>query len=254
MEVHINMSHETVSLVDNGKVVAWHVLRMDTMLNVINMVLDFVENPEEFNGQKVFKAVIGEDRKERFLAEFNELTKKHINLGRLGYVLGLHSAVFALTDRSGEYQKTMHGYSAGVMGENIRTRVYMYVTLSTSVMEERKEPFYVEDYIFLRQLELHGEAKAPEKIPSEAFRELFGSLMQFIKSPGLFFVTTRPKELARRYMGIVLGMLVRYGFKSSVKTMHAVATTMALEDELQNNLYKSFLDAYEFARQLGDVR
>ena len=254
MEVHIKIPQEIVSLVDNGEVIALHILSKDTMMNVTNMVLDFVDNPEELKTQKVIKASIGEDKRERFLAEFNELTNRHVNLGRLGYVLGLHSAVFALTDRSGERQKTMHGYSAGVMGKNIYTKAYMYATLSPSVIDEHESPFYVEDYIFLRQLELHGDAKAQNKIPADAFRELFNSMVEFMKLPTIFFVTSSRKDFARRYTGIVLGMLVRYGFKSSISTMHAVATSMALEDELPSNLYKSFLDAYEFAKQLGDVR
>ena len=229
----------------------------DAMANLINMAMDFgevLDTQEDENGRIITTEVeIDPELRERFLKEYDIITSGRSNIGCLGYVLGLHSAVFVPMDRSSNLIETATGYSGVVEGGNIRTGTYMYVSLNKSVVDNMQEPFFFEDYIYLRQLEREGKVAAPWHIPQEAFEELFKSLGDLMDTPTIFLSKSTTRMLARRYAGIALGLMVRWGYVDDVSTMASTATEMALDDKIRKEIFKSFVEALELARTLGDV-
>lgn len=222
------------------------------------MAIDFGKVVEErTNDDNKIEAIVVEIEPglaDRFMREYLVMVEDNHNIGRLGYVLGLHSAVF-LSKTNGRFSKSMMGYDAVVEGRNIGTGVYMFATLSEKVVEDfdPDSAFYLEDYIYLMQYERLGKATAPREISEDAFLELFESLTKLWDAVSLLITKRTQRMLAMRYAGIALGMLVAWDYRSEVQKMAAIATELALDDKLRPEIYKTFVEALKFAEELGDV-
>jgi len=74
-----------------------------------------------------------------------------------------------------------------------------------------------------------------------------------MSTPAFFLTPKGRNNLVRRYAGIVIGMMVRWGFKRDIPNLLAEATTMAMDDKLDGRIYQSLTDAVKLAEKWGDL-
>jgi len=261
LEVRLSRIYNQVLVMDNNKVVReYDLMNENTFRNVFNLALAFGEMVKNSRDEKgiAYAEVHIKEREDRFLEELRVLTSRNRPVQEVGYVLGLHSAVFLSVDpRSREPlervvtigDKTVEGYSATVEGRYVTTRAYMTVTLSKPVVERKEEPFFFEDYIYLRQLGMNV------KVADWALEHLIKELSDMVADPGptLFLTKSGVRMLARRYAGIVLGLLVQHGMQEDARRLISMVLDMDLNGEIDSRITKAFTDAYNLARKLGDL-
>jgi hypothetical protein len=253
MEVRFSIPYTQYVVVKDDRVVDSDFVKIDTLVNIANVALAYGEIVEKYKNPETgslerFTVRIQEGKEERFLKEIRTLRGKK-PIGKVGYILGLHSAIFLSKDAATkEYHKNEWGYSAIVEGEYIRTGAYMMCTISNQVVEEWKDPVRFEDYIFMAQ---HG--KDPGRIPEETFNELIDDLSKFQNTPNIFLTPKGRDRLARRYMGIAVGLMVRWGFKKDIETLVSLAISRHFEDNIPHPLYTALMDAVNLAKKLGDL-
>ena len=261
LEVRLSRIYNQVLVMDNNRVVQeYNLVSGDTFRNVFNLALAFGEMTKSYEdeGGIAYAEVLVKDRENRFLEELRILTSKNRPVQEIGYILGLHSAIFVAIDpRSKEPlnrnitvgDKYIYGYSATVEGRYVTTKAYITVTLSRSVVDRREDPFFFEDYIYLKQLGIDV------KVPDQAFEGLVKGLNDMIvgSGPTLFLTKQGVKMLAKRYAGIILGLLVQHGMLEDAKRLISMVLDMDLRGEIDSRLTKAFTDAYNLARKLGDL-
>ena len=254
MEFRASISTGMYALLDDkGIAIKSNYVSKDTIANLLNIALSYgkevdrTESKEE--GLLGARIIIDRKYEDRFVEELNIITKKRPDLGRLGYVLGLHSGIYiAIDSKTKKPSMTTLGYSARVSPLNIQYKDYMFATISKSVYESKEDPYFFEDYIYLSQLN-----SKPEHISNESFDELLNSLDDMINKPALFISLKGRKFLAKRYLGIVVGMMVRWGFKKDIRTLMSVAMDMSMEGKLKDGMFESLVSAYNTSVGFGDL-
>ena len=239
-------------------------LNEDGVASVLNVAMDFGKVVRETKGREggleYIEIEIESEKEKRFMKEYSvlaeEINGRPRKVGELGYILGLHSEVDVAVDQRNNLLKRGDNYEAIVCGKNFTSTNYMHATLTKEVVEEldSSKATYIEDYIYLRQFERIGKAKAPGHIKEEAFRELFESLTKDWYAPSLLMSRQARKFIIKRYVGIALGLMVAWGYAGDVPDMVAVATEMGFNNEIQPEIYKSLVSALKFAEKLGDVK
>jgi len=253
LEVRLQFEAGSFAIMGNDRVVIADYANKHKLVNIANAALEYGKITDEMQDDKdnilSMRIEVPDDKEDRLLKEVRVLSKSRGKLGELGYVLGLHSSIFLSKDsRTGEFLKSPKGYSAVVEGHHLTTGTYMYATISNSVVEEFKNPYYFEDYIYLHQIN-----KNPGNIPTTTFDELFNSLNDLIKSPAFFLTPKGKVMMVRRYAGIVLGLLVRHDLKGDIPTLMSIATSASLNDDIDGRIIQSFLDAFKLAKKWGDI-
>ena len=198
---------------------------------------------------------VPEKKLKRLTKEIQVLANKRSWLGHIGYVLGLHSAVFISTEpKTQKPLKNPQGYSAVVQGIHVYKGYYMNVTVNGDTYENKRNPYYIEDYFYLRQLEKESiKVEIPDTISEQSMAQLLDELNQMLGVPSLILTPSARNNLVRRYSGIVIGMMVRWGFKKDIPDLMAIATTMAMDDKIDSRIYQSLTDAVKLAEKWGDL-
>jgi len=262
-EMRVSFSSGMFAVLDDeGKTIQFDYANEDTLANIANIGADYgkvIDTTEDDGKLLAIRIEIPERRLKRLTKETQILAMKRAWLGHVGYVLGLHSGVYVNIDpKTKEPQKVDYGedsdYAGVVQALHVRKGYYMWVTVGKSAHDKLTEPKFFEDYIFLRQMERAGKkVELPERIPEAVFEELLDSLTKLISAPS-FLLTPRGKVmLARRYAGIAVGLMVRWGFKEDIPTLMAVATNMSLDNRVDGRIYQSLVDAVKLAQKWGDI-
>lgn len=245
---------------EDGRVQLADYLDRDTIANIANVAADYgeIKDMQKDGNGELLSIYIDIPRRKfgRALVEIKLLSQRRVWLGHLGYVLGLHSAIYIATDRKSKrpIRTTRGDYSGRVQAVHVYRGDYMWVSISKDVYENLKNPRYLEDYIYLKQLKEKGENVVVPEISNSSYEELLTCLTDMINAP--MFMTSREKRvrLARRYAGIVVGLMVKWGFKDDIKNLVSVATSMALDDRVHGKIYQSLIDAVKLAQNWGDLR
>ena len=259
-EVRVSFSSGMFAVLDgDGRVVQTDYGKIDRLANIANVAADYgrvVDRTEDDDGKPLaIRIEVPEKRLKRLTKEIQVLSNKQAWLGHIGYVLGLHSGVYVSVDPNTKQPLTnSQGYAAVVQALYIRRGHYMNVTVGKEAEEYRRNPHFIEDYFYLRQLEGRGiEVELPEHISTEAFHQLLDDLDQMMSMPTFFLTPKGRNNLVRRYAGIVIGMMVRWGFRRDIPNLLAEATTMAMDDKLDGRIYQSLTDAVKLAEKWGDL-
>ena len=261
-EMRVSFSSGMFAVLDDeGKTIQFDYANEDTLANIANVGADYgkvIDTTEDDDGKLLaIRIEIPERRLKRLTKETQILAMKRTWLGHVGYVLGLHSGAYVNIDpNTRKPQTTADGenYAGVVQALHVRKGYYMWVTVGKSAHDKLAEPKFFEDYIFLRQMERAGKkVELPERIPEDVFEELLDSLTKLITGPSLFLTPRGKVMLARRYAGIAVGLMVRWGFKEDIPTLMAVATNMSLDNRVDSRVYQSLVDAVKLAQKWGDL-
>lgn len=255
-EVRVSFSAGMYAIMEDDKAIMSDYKDKSTLVNIANIAADMgkiTDTTEDEEGILAIRIEVPDSKRNRLIKEVGVLSSGKRRLGRIGYVLGLHSSVYVSTNNNKKLETPL-GYSAVVQGTSVYNGIYMYVTLSKSIVDSMQGPRFFEDYIYLRQLERAGVIKnTPDKIPVESFSELLKSLTEGLKVPWMLY-SSRVKNMSiRRYAGIAVGMMVKYGYINSIPGLMAVATDMSLDKTIDPEIFGCLVDAVKLANRWGDI-
>lgn len=248
--IYENSNLGMCEVIHRDKTVFQREAEKSSVLNFANIALGhgkLIEKSEDILGTVVKVKIRNE---QRFLKEVKLLLDQQ-DLGKIGYILGLHSALFVAIDKtSSKPIETAMGYRAVWEGKYIPTGVYMFASIHKPVVEVGKLPkrAIFEDYIYLAQL---GKKV---QIPVEIYRELIGELVRIYQNPiHLFYSKSTVRSLTLRFVGMIPGILVQHGLKDDVYKVFSAITDLSLKEEVPQKILKTFKSSYNTARELGDL-
>lgn len=198
----ITVTDSGIIVKNDGKLKLYESIKnIDSFLTVANIVACHAEDFKVENN--TLYATTPDEKLNKLIEEVKTILNNRLPEVR-GYVIGKHSEVTLLKPDEGFIEEEISNrqtYRAVVLGRKIYTKYYMYVHVSKSTAEEKRDPFFIEDYIYLAEV-----GKKVSEIPGEAVSQLMEDLGKIINIPIPFMTRKGAEMFARRYVGVVLGL------------------------------------------------